>query len=75
MKHKTLKSYSCVFFETPCSSRVATNWDKIVAEIFHKTFVFLGHPTGKGVGQTNRDISPTPLDIVLTSSSYSCLGG
>ena len=26
------------------SSPVATQWDKIVAEIFHTTFVFLGHP-------------------------------
>ena len=27
------------------SSPIATEWDKIVAEIIHTTFVFLGHPT------------------------------
>ena len=26
------------------SSPIATEWDKIVAEIIHTTFVFLGHP-------------------------------
>ena len=26
------------------SSLIATEWDKIVAEIIHKTFVFLRHP-------------------------------
>ena len=26
------------------SSPVASEWDKIVAEIIHTTFVFLGHP-------------------------------
>ena len=26
------------------SSLIATEWDKIVAEIIQKTFVFLGHP-------------------------------
>ena len=26
------------------SSPAATEWDKIVAEIIHTTFVFLGHP-------------------------------
>ena len=28
------------------SSLIATEWDKIVAEIIHTTFVFLGHPSG-----------------------------
>ena len=27
------------------SSPIATEWDKIVAEIIHTTFVFLRHPT------------------------------
>ena len=26
------------------SSPAATEWDKIIAEIIHTTFVFLGHP-------------------------------
>ena len=30
------------------SSLIATEWDKIVAEIIHKTFVFLRHPTAAG---------------------------
>ena len=30
------------------SSLIATEWDKIVAEIIHKTFVFLRHPKGRG---------------------------
>ena len=28
------------------SSPIATDWDKIVAEIIHTTFVFLRHPKG-----------------------------
>ena len=31
------------------SSPIATEWDKIVAEIIHTTFVFLGHPTRRPV--------------------------
>ena len=30
------------------SSPAATEWDKIIAEIIHTTFVFLGHPLRVG---------------------------
>ena len=32
------------------SSLIATEWDKIVAEIIHTTFVFLGHPSLPSLG-------------------------
>ena len=31
------------------SSPIATEWDKIVAEIINTTFVFLGHPRGGAI--------------------------
>ena len=34
------------------SSLIATEWDKIVAEIIHKTFLFLRHPTHGGSSQS-----------------------
>ena len=41
------------------SSPTATEWDKIVAEIIHKTFVFLRHPTvGGGGGYPLTNIFP-----------------
>ena len=40
--------YSDLFLIFFGSSPVATEWDKIVAEIIHKTFVFLEHPTPRG---------------------------
>ena len=44
------------------SSLIATEWDKIVAEIIHKTFVFLRHPTPPPT--TNFYCQTTDLDQV-----------
>ena len=45
------------------SSPIATEWDKIVAEIIHTTFVFLRHPNHTGMGNIIRSVLHTRIKI------------